>query len=80
MTQVVTDPFVCPRCGSTHVTYTKDASLAYTQKIFDDGTVVIGDGDVAEFDTILDAECLDCGYVDTSGDVSAVDWTRTTQE
>lgn len=51
--------FVCPGCGSKRVTITRDASLAYSQRV-DGETVVIEDPYVSTFDEVLDVECLDC--------------------
>ena len=54
-------PLRCPKCHSPHVTYTKDASLAFIQKSMGD---VIGrsEGAPSEFDETLDAECLECHF------------------
>lgn len=62
MVTILSEPFVCPECSSKRVTYTKDASLAFTQMALDDGHIVVGDGDVEEFDNILDIQCLDCQH------------------
>jgi hypothetical protein len=56
-------PLHCPKCRSPHVTYTKDASLAFTQNLL--GTEVVRDaGTASEFDNVLDAQCLECHFAE----------------
>lgn len=64
-------PLRCPKCRSPHVTYTKDASLAFTQRVVG-STVLRGPGTASEFDEILHAECLECHY--TEQELSSAWW------